>query len=204
MSKEKNIRDGADPGTDTNHPADFKPRAGAVPETEKNFITVARVSKLFGTGGEVVLNLYDTFPRGYEDGLEGGLADGFNGGHNPSCGNGDVGPQPKTSYGKGAEKPQSKTLYNSGIEPLFGIVDGLRVPFYAESFRRRGRSGALAEFADIDTPQRAAELVGMELSMEYERDPAGAGPDGAEEGIYPEAMVGFTVRFTAIPTALFR
>lgn len=111
--------------------------------TGEGLVPVARISKLFGTGGGVVLNLYDTFPTDY-----------------------DI------------------------TEPLFNIVDGLEVPFYPEKFNRRGRSGALVEFADIDTPERAAEFTGMELSLRY-------GP-AQEEGcgeVYLEDMVGFSARF---------
>ncbi len=48
-------------------------------------------------------------------------------------------------------------------EPLFVCLDGLAVPLFMESFERHGRAGALVRFADIDTPERAAELVGKEI-----------------------------------------
>lgn len=112
-------------------------------DTAKELVPVARVSKLYGTGGGVVINLYDTFPSDYDT-----------------------------------------------AEPLFGIVDGLEVPFYAEKFNRRGRAGALVEFADIDTPERAAEFTGMELSLRYE---AGQEEEGGE--VYLEDLIGFSARF---------
>ena len=48
-------------------------------------------------------------------------------------------------------------------EPLFVKMDGLAVPLFTEHFERRGRSGALVRFADIDTPGRAGELLGHEI-----------------------------------------
>jgi 16S rRNA processing protein RimM len=112
-------------------------------DTGEELIPVARISKLFGTGGGVVINLYDTFPSDY-----------------------DI------------------------AEPMFAVVDGLEVPFYPEKFNRRGRAGALVEFADIDTPERAAEFTGMELSLRYE-------PAQEQEGgeVYLEDLVGFSARF---------
>lgn len=75
-------------------------------------------------------------------------------------------------------------------EPFFAIVDGLKVPFYAEKFERRGRAGALVELADIDTPQRASGFLGMELSLLYEPE-----PEGQNGEVYLEDMVGFSARF---------
>lgn len=48
-------------------------------------------------------------------------------------------------------------------EPLFVMFDGLSVPLFVEYFERRGQRGALMRFADIDTPERATELVGEEI-----------------------------------------
>lgn len=51
-------------------------------------------------------------------------------------------------------------------EPLWVVIDSLAVPLFADRFERRGRSGALVRFADIDTTQRAEEFVGHDLYME--------------------------------------
>lgn len=48
-------------------------------------------------------------------------------------------------------------------EPLHVVLDGLEVPLFIDHFERRGRTGALVRFADVDTPQRAEMLVGKEL-----------------------------------------
>lgn len=82
-------------------------------------------------------------------------------------------------------------------EPLWVKIDSLAVPLFFEHFERRGRRGALAQFADFDTPLRAAELVGKEL---YRKE-GGAGSD-AEEGGSPDEppgwddLIGWQVRFT--------
>ena len=109
-------------------------------------LPVARVSKLFGTDGSLVINLIDTFPEGYD----------------------------------------MQT-------PLFVIVDSLTVPLYPERFERRGRSGAVVSFADIDTSERASEFLGSELSAVF-TDRASRESDGDE--FYFEDMVGFTAFFT--------
>lgn len=51
-------------------------------------------------------------------------------------------------------------------QPLFATIDGLQVPLYAGRFERRGATGALVRFDDIDTARRAEEFVGAELSMQ--------------------------------------
>lgn len=109
-------------------------------------IPVARISKPFGTGGELAINLYDTFPADFTVG-----------------------------------------------EPLFALVDSLPVPLFTEKFERRGRSGALTSFMDIDTPQRAAEFLGAELYMLPAEEDGGAA--GEDEACF-EDLVGFTARFT--------
>lgn len=71
-------------------------------------------------------------------------------------------------------------------EPLWVIVDSLAVPFFAEHFERRGRSGALVRFADIDTTQRAEEFIGQEV---YLRNVDEEESDGQ---LYFEDIEGFT------------
>lgn len=71
-------------------------------------------------------------------------------------------------------------------EPLWVVIDSLAVPLFAENFERRGRSGALVRFADIDTPQRAEEFIGHELYMEPEDE----APDSDE--LYLEDLEGYT------------
>lgn len=78
---------------------------------------VARISKLFGTDGGVLLNLYTTFPDDFD----------------------------------------------ADTTPLFVMADNLPVPLWCERFERRGMSGAVARFADLDNEKRIGEFIGCEL-----------------------------------------
>lgn len=71
--------------------------------------------------------------------------------------------------------------------PLFVTIDGLEVPLYCEQFERRGASGAVVSFADLDTERRAQELIGLEFRI----DTADAERDDDE--FYLEDLVGFAV-----------
>ena len=71
-------------------------------------------------------------------------------------------------------------------DPLFVRLDSLTVPLWCERFERRGATGALAEFADLDTARRAAELVGHELFVEAEES-------APEDAFYMEDLIGFAV-----------
>ena len=85
------------------------------------------------------------------------------------------------------------TLYNtfpdnfSQEEPLLVEIDSLTVPLFFGSFERRGVSGAIVSFDDLDTPERAAELIGKELSIEIEADEAD------DDEFYMEDLIGFKV-----------
>lgn len=71
-------------------------------------------------------------------------------------------------------------------EPLFVTIDGLAVPIFCSSFERRGQSGAVATFDDIDTARRAEDfLVGNEIFIEEVED------DNDDE-FYMEDLIGFT------------
>ena len=45
-------------------------------------------------------------------------------------------------------------------EPVFIIFDGLPVPFYIESFTKRGNAKALVRLTDIRSMEDAEELAG--------------------------------------------
>lgn len=60
-------------------------------------------------------------------------------------------------------------------EPLWVMIDSLAVPLFTEHFERKGRSGALVRFADMDTTQRAEELVGHEVYLPSAEDERGDG-----------------------------
>ena len=102
-------------------------------------LSVARVSKLFGVEGGVLLNLYTTFPDDF-----------------------------------------------STEEPLFVKIDSLAVPLFCDRFERRGKTHALATFADIDSARRAEEFIGRELYLEHE--------DDENDEFYLEDLIGFRVR----------
>lgn len=82
------------------------------------------------------------------------------------------------------------TLYNtfpdnfSKEEPLLVEIDSLTVPLFFGSFERRGVSGAIVAFDDLDTPERAAELIGKELSIEIEAEES-------DDEFYMEDLIGF-------------
>lgn len=86
-------------------------------------------------------------------------------------------------------------------EPLFVFIDNLAVPLFFDSFERRGQRGAVGAFADLDTPYRAAELIGKELFMGLEEELLGITPENDTEGdeeddeLYLEDMVGYTTTF---------
>lgn len=71
-------------------------------------------------------------------------------------------------------------------DPLFARIDALPVPLWCERFERRGVAGALAAFADLDTAQRASELVGHELYVE-------GGEPEPDDAFYMEDLIGFSV-----------
>ncbi len=71
---------------------------------------------------------------------------------------------------------------------MFTQVDSLVVPLYFDSFTRRGASGAVAVFADLDTPERASMVVGNEFFLETEPG------DDADNDLSPADLIGFEVR----------
>lgn len=76
--------------------------------------------------------------------------------------------------------------------PLFVRIDALDVPLWCEQFERRGVTGAVVRFADIDTARRAAELVGKELFIEQEEE--------VDDEFYMEDLIGFrAMGFEAAP-----
>lgn len=71
-------------------------------------------------------------------------------------------------------------------EPLFVIIDKLAVPIFCSSFERRGQSGAVVNFDDIDTERRAEEfLVGREIFMNE-------GEEQEDDEFYMEDLIGFS------------
>ena len=87
-------------------------------------------------------------------------------------------------------------------EPLFVFIDKLAVPLFFDSFERRGQRGAVGAFADLDTPYRAAELIGKELYMGMAEELLGIEPydddDDEDDELYLEDMVGYKTTFEGI------
>ncbi len=76
----------------------------------------------------------------------------------------------------------------SNEEPLFVIVDELAVPLFISSFERRGQSGAVVHFDDIDTEYRAEHyLLGREIFIAED-------DDDDDDEFYMEDLIGFKVK----------
>lgn len=72
-------------------------------------------------------------------------------------------------------------------EPLFVVIDKLAVPIFCSSFERRGQSGAIILFDDIDSVRRAEEfLVGREIFIADEESVD-------DDEFYMEDLIGFDV-----------
>ena len=73
-------------------------------------------------------------------------------------------------------------------EPVFIIFDGLPVPFFIESFAKRGQTKALVRLTDICSQEDAEELVGKAVHIEE-----GNLPEMSIEEDGFAALVGWTV-----------
>ncbi len=56
-------------------------------------------------------------------------------------------------------------------EPVFIIFDGLPVPFFIESFTKRGNSKALVRLTDIDSMEDVEEIAGKAVYIEEDNLP---------------------------------
>lgn len=92
----------------------------------------------------------------------------------------------------GVDGGVSATLYPAfpdnfrTTEPLFVDIDGLAVPLFCASFERRGQTGAILRFDDIDSPRRAEEMLGRELMI------ASAESEQDDDEFYMEDLIGFS------------
>lgn len=71
-------------------------------------------------------------------------------------------------------------------QPLFTYVNSLVVPLFCDSFARRGASGAVVAFADIDTAKRAELIVGNEIFIQESE------AEESDEFTFEE-LIGFSV-----------
>ncbi len=62
------------------------------------------------------------------------------------------------------------------------------MPLYFESFERRGRTGAVVKFADLDSERRIAEFIGCDLLL-----PESGTQEEVDEEFFMEDLVGFHV-----------
>lgn len=77
--------------------------------------------------------------------------------------------------------------------PLLVTIDALEVPLWCERFERRGVTGAVASFADLDTDRRAEELLGLEFRI--------AEPETSDDDeFYLEDLIGFAVEAEEVGT----
>ena len=79
-------------------------------------------------------------------------------------------------------------------EPVFIIFDGLPVPFFIESFTRRGNSKALVRLTDINSMEDVEEIAGKAVYVEKDSLPELS----LEEDGYA-ALVGWVVLMPEIP-----
>ena len=79
-------------------------------------------------------------------------------------------------------------------EPVFIIFDGLPVPFYIESFTKRGNSKALVRLTDIRSMEDVEEISGKAVYIEEDQLPE---MSLEEDGF--AALVGWTLLTPEIP-----
>ena len=79
-------------------------------------------------------------------------------------------------------------------EPVFIVFDELPVPFYIESFTKRGNSKALVRLTDISSMEDVEEIAGKAVYIEEDNLPEMS----LEEDGYA-ALVGWTVLTPEIP-----
>lgn len=77
--------------------------------------------------------------------------------------------------------------FNPAQTPLLVTVDGLEVPLWCDRFERRGQTGAVAAFADIDTVRRAELVLGAEFRIDS------ADEQLPDDEFYMEDLIGFAV-----------
>ena len=76
--------------------------------------------------------------------------------------------------------------FDPAATPLLVTIDALEVPLWCDRFERRGATGAVAAFADLDTERRATELLGLEFRI-------GLNDDRDDDEFYLEDLIGFSV-----------
>ena len=75
-------------------------------------------------------------------------------------------------------------------EPVFIEFDGLPVPFFIESFRKKGDDRALVHLTGVISLEDAEELTGKFLSLKAEDFPE---YEDGEDGLSAEDLLGWTI-----------
>ncbi len=84
-------------------------------------------------------------------------------------------------------------------EPVFVCFDELPVPFFIESFTRRGANKAVVQLNDIRSFEDAEELVGKDIFVEDPEGDSGADEDLRGWKIYAPKLIGTVKDFLDIP-----
>ena len=75
-------------------------------------------------------------------------------------------------------------------EPVFITFDGLPVPFFIESFSRKGTNRALTHLTGIKNLEDAEELIGKDIFVK----PDGLNEyEGSDEGLTVDDLIGWTL-----------
>ncbi len=75
-------------------------------------------------------------------------------------------------------------------EPVFITFDGLPVPFFIESFTRKGTNRALARLTGVRNLEDAEEIVGKDILAKAEAIDRG---DEDEDGLTVDDLIGWTL-----------
>ena len=84
-------------------------------------------------------------------------------------------------------------------EPVFVYFDGLPVPFFIESFARKGSGREVVHLTGVRSFEDAEELVGKEIFVEDPEGDFGADEDLRGWKIYAPKLVGTVKDFLDIP-----
>ena len=88
-------------------------------------------------------------------------------------------------------------FYRIDADYLVLLIDGILVPFFIEEYRFRSNDRALIKFQDIDSMDRAQELVGAEVYF-----PHSLSDKSAEDNMNWEDFIGFAINSIGTITAV--
>ena len=67
------------------------------------------------------------------------------------------------AYGTSGEVAVKLTDYFNEEKPVFIYFDGLPVPFFIDSYTKRGNNGAIVKFSTVNTYKESLSLVGKDI-----------------------------------------